>query len=137
MEYDKVKDSGSRQNFDTGSKRDTSKGKGRFDLIPPYAILRLAKHYENGSVKYGDRNWELGQPLSRYLDSAERHINCIKMGLTDEDHLSAIAWNILAIIETQKRIELGILSNKLDNLPKPYGELDPRVSPPSLKKNKL
>ncbi len=38
----------------------------------------------------------------------------------DEDHLSAAAWNLMAIIETQKRIELGILPKELDNLPTIY-----------------
>lgn len=118
--FDKVKDSGKRQNFETGSVRDTNIGKGRFDLIAPYAMLRISQHYENGSRKYGDRNWELGQPLSRYLDSAERHIIKIKMGLEDEDHLAACCWNIMALIETKKRIELGILPKDLDDMPTIY-----------------
>ncbi len=120
--FDKVKDSGERQEFGTGSVRDTNTGKGRFDLIPPYALMRLAQHYENGAVKYGDRNWELGQPLSRYLDSAMRHLIKALMGLEDEDHFSAAAWNILSIIETQKRIELGIISKELNDLPIVYKE---------------
>ena len=120
--FDKVKDSGKNEEFSTGSIRDTQKGKGRFDLVAPYAMLRIAQHYENGSSRYGDRNWELGQPLSRYLDSAERHLTKIKMGLEDEDHLSACCWNIMAIIETQKRIELGILPKELDDLPTTYSD---------------
>jgi len=124
--WNDVKDSGVRQEFETGSKRDSRDGKGRFDLIPPYALLRLAKHYENGSKKYGDRNWEMGQPLSRNIDSAIRHLVNVLMGLADEDHLSAAAWNVFAIIETQKRIEFGLLPAELDDLPKPYSEKDPR-----------
>lgn len=121
-----VKDSGKRQEFNTGSVRDSAEGKGRYDLIPSYPLLRLARHYENGAKKYGDRNWEKGQPLSRYLDSAERHLACIKMGLTDEDHMAAVIWNIMAIIDTQKRVELGLLPKDLDTLPKPYGNNDVR-----------
>lgn len=124
--FEFVKDSGYREDFSTGSKRDARNGKGRFDLLPPYALLRLAKHYENGASKYGDRNWEKGQPISRYLDSAYRHLNCVLMGLEDEDHLSAAVWNVLAIIETQKRIELGILPVELDDFPKAYAKNDPR-----------
>lgn len=118
--FNKVKDSGKNEEFSTGSVRDTQEGKGRFDLVAPYAMFRIAQHYENGSTRYGDRNWELGQPLSRYLDSAERHMTKIKMGLEDEDHMSAACWNIMALIETQKRIELGILPKELDNLPTIY-----------------
>jgi hypothetical protein len=114
-EFDKVKDSGERQEFSTGARRDTQTGKGRFDLLPPYALYRLARHYENGSFKYGDENWCRGIPLRRYLDSASRHLNKVLMGLQDEDHLIAIAWNILCLVETQKRIELGILPKELDD----------------------
>jgi hypothetical protein len=129
QKFDKVKDSGERQNFDTGSVRDTNIGKGRFDLIAPYATLRLARHYENGSRKYGDRNWELGQPLSRYLDSAMRHLTKVTMGLEDEDHLIAATWNLLAIVETQKRIELGILPETLNDLPDTYKDFAEELFP--------
>ena len=44
----------------------------------------------------------------------------IIMGLEDEDHLSAAIWNLMAIVETKKRIELGLLPEALNNLPKPY-----------------
>ena len=128
--FDSVKDSGARQEFGTGSVRDTNIGKGRFDLIAPYALLRIAQHYENGARKYGNRNWEKGQPLSRYLDSAMRHIIKVLMGLEDEDHLSACAWNIIAIIETQKRIELGLLPKELDDLPTAYKEHFDELFPP-------
>lgn len=118
MKFKKVKDSGKRQSFNTGSVRDLAEGKGRYDLLPTRAIRRLAEHYENGAKKYGDRNWELGQPLSRMLDSAMRHLFKALEGQTDEDHLTACAWNVLGIIELQERIEEGILSKELDDLPK-------------------
>ena len=116
MEFENVQDSGERQEFPTGSRRDTNKGKGRFDLMPAYALKRLAQHYENGAVKYGDRNWEKGQPLGRYMDSAIRHAYAYLNGSKDEDHLAAVAWNALAIIETEHRIEMGILPTELDDI---------------------
>lgn len=45
-------------------------------------------------AKYADRNWEKGMKFSRYLDSAERHINQYKKGDDSEDNLSAVVWNI-------------------------------------------
>ncbi|MCH7994117.1 MAG: hypothetical protein IIB57_06700, partial [Planctomycetes bacterium] len=72
MKFDKVKDSGNRQKFQTGSVRDDNEGKPRYDLITPIGLHRLAMHYANGAKKYGDRNWEKGQPLNRYIESAER-----------------------------------------------------------------
>ena len=116
MEYDAVKDSGERQEWNTGSVRDTRTNKGRYDLLPVYAIKRLAQHFEHGAVKYGDRNWEKGQPLTRYLDSALRHTFQVLEGKTDEDHAAAAAWNIMAFIQTQKWIEDGILPKELDDL---------------------
>lgn len=116
-EFNKVKDSGQRQEFNTGSVRDSRDGKGRFDLISPVALKRLAKHFENGSKKYGDRNWEKGQPLTRYLDSLIRHAYCLLEGKKDEDHASAIAWNAMAYVHTEEMIKRGILSKELNDMP--------------------
>ena len=117
-----IKDSGERTEFTTGAVRDLRAGKGRYDLLPPYAIARVARHYENGCRKYGDRNWEKGIPLSKYIDSAKRHLDEYLAGLRDEDHLAAAAWNILCHIETEKRIKIGLLPVELDDLPKPLPE---------------
>lgn len=116
--YKKVKDSGKRQNFKTGSVRDTAEDKPRYDLITIIGLYRLAMHYTNGAKKYGDRNWEKGQPLSRYIESAERHIAKIKAGLEDEDHESAATWNLLGFTHTKAMIEAGVLSKELDDMPK-------------------
>ena len=115
MEYSEVKDSGKREEMETGSVRDTREGKGRFDLIPAYAIERLAKHYENGAVKYGNNNWVKGQKVSRYIDSAKRHISKWEQGFDEEDHLSAAVWNIIAVICTQMWITIGLLPKELDD----------------------
>lgn len=115
-EFDQVKDSGERRDFGTGSVRDVRTGKGRFDLLEPYAIGRIAKHFENGAVKYGDSNWAKGQPLSVYLDSALRHLFNVSAGKTDEDHLSAACWNILCLISTQEWVRQGTLPAELDDI---------------------
>ena len=48
--FTSVKDDGQeRQTFANGAIRESMHGKGRFDLIPPIALLRLAQHYENGA----------------------------------------------------------------------------------------
>lgn len=115
-DYDAVKDSGQRTNFSTGSRRDVRTGKGRYDLIPPYFIKRLAQHLENGAVKYGDRNWELGQPLSVYLDSALRHLFNVADMQVDEDHPSAAVWNVMAFIHTVEAVRKGLLPEELDDI---------------------
>ena len=118
MEYNSVKDSGERQHFQTGAHRDVSKGKGRFDLLPAYVLLRDAKHMENGAVKYGDRNWEKGIPMSRFLDSAMRHICCYMMGMRDEDHLAAARWNLAGLIWTEEMVRRGSLPAELNDIPR-------------------
>ncbi len=107
-----TKDSGAREEMPTGSVRDTREGKGRFDLISPFALRRLAGVYERGSKKYKDRNWEKGQTYSRCLDSALRHLNSFAMGWTDEDHLAQALWNVAAILHFQ---ETG--RTELDDMP--------------------
>ena len=112
-----LKDSGARESFTTGSVRDTRVGKGRFDLLPPRAMREVAQHFEAGAAKYGDRNWEKGQPLSRYLDSALRHTMLVLQGETDENHAAAAAWNLLCFIDTRARVAAGLLPPELDDMP--------------------
>lgn len=115
-EFDHVEDSGEREDFSTGSVRDTREGKGRFDLLPTILLRRLAKHYENGAKKYGDHNWKMGQPLSRYLDSAFRHLVAVMENLQDEDHAAAVIWNITSYMWTMEEVRAGRLDSKLDDV---------------------
>lgn len=114
--YSSVKDSGVREKFSTGSRRDTREGKGRFDLISPIALHRLARHYEHGAKKYGDRNWEKGQPVSRFIDSAMRHLNNFLAGDRSEDHLAACAWNCFSAIHIGEMAKSGSLPAELNDL---------------------
>lgn len=98
LQWDKVQDTGKRSSFGTGSQRDTQEGKGRYDLIPSTVLKRLAQHYENGALKYGDNNWQKGQPLHQYYNSAMRHLNAIKDADISEDHFAAAIWNVAAMI---------------------------------------
>lgn len=111
-----LKDSGERQEFSTGAVRDTATGKGRFDLISPIFLRRLARVLEKGAAKYGERNWEKGQPLGRYLDSALRHINCVLLKQRDEDHAAQAAWNLHALIHTAEMVASGQLPADLDDI---------------------
>lgn len=97
-----ILDSGNRTQFQTGAVRDMHQGKGRCDLLPPNALLRLARHFEKGSLKYGDRNWELGIPCHSFADSGMRHLLKYMAGNTDEDHLIAAIWNLMCLAETEE-----------------------------------
>ncbi|NTW21750.1 MAG: hypothetical protein HGA42_20235 [Nostocales cyanobacterium W4_Combined_metabat2_030] len=112
----KMVDGGERTTFSEASaQREPADGKGRPDLISPFALTRLSKWYELGAQKYGDRNWEKGMPYSRYTASMFRHVIAWMKGDKSEDHLSAIAWNALAIMHHQELKE-----SEWDDMPK-YG----------------
>ena len=145
-----LKDSGMRQEFDTGAVRDVTEGKGRCDLLPldvisellkreyayadifalidkfmatmdeeylykailkfgkiryrntPDMLLELAIHFEDGCKKYGERNWEKGMPVKRYMDSGIRHYLKWLRGDEDEPHDRAFVWNMVCAIWTLK-----------------------------------
>lgn len=79
-------------------------------------LKRLAVHFENGAKKYGDRNWEHGQPVSAYYCSAFRHLIAEMQAKKDEDHQSAFIWNLFCMLETVIRVEKGLLPDTLDDL---------------------
>lgn len=112
-----LKDSGKRQDFESGCVRDAAEGKSRPDLISPYFNMRVGEHLDKGARKYAERNWEQGMPISRCVASLERHLNQYKMGLTDEDHLAAIGCNIMFIIHYEAMVKRGLLPRELDDLP--------------------
>lgn len=90
-----INDSGERTEFETGSVRDMHVGKGRFDLLPWNGIWEVAKHCEEGALKYGEHNVDKGIPLHSFIDSGFRHLAKYTMGMDDEDHLRAACWNLL------------------------------------------
>lgn len=111
-----IQDSGDRRKFGTGAVRDMQNGKGRMDLLPACAIIRLSKHFEEGAKKYSDRNWEKGIPIDSFIDSALRHLMKYLDGQTDEDHLCAAAWNCICAMWTEeKRPELQDIPTRNDS----------------------
>ena len=112
-----LKDSGHRQVFDSGAQRDREVGKGRYDLISPLMLKRLADVLEKGSIKYSSRNWELGMPMSRCIDSASRHIHQYLEGQREEDHLTQGLCNLMFAIHIEEQIMRGNLPKELNDLP--------------------
>lgn len=100
----KTKDSGKRQEYNSGMRRDTQDGKPRYDLLIPkglenHMLKRWAMLMERGMDKYGYRNWELAdsqEEFIRFKQSAFRHFIQWFDGEEDEDHASAVFFNIQA-----------------------------------------
>ncbi len=140
-EYDKIIVGDKTVKTKSGAIRSSNEGKGRFDLLSVWGLLRLSKHYQLGvtSGKYLPRNWEYGMPISRYIDSAMRHIVKYLGGDRSEDHLAAAAWNLFAIMDHEERIERGLLSSDLNDLPPSIfrpDEFTIKVSPKKKKSKK-
>lgn len=112
-----TKDSGKREEYDSGMVRDTNEGKSRHDLLYPIGVpykdqflTRVADLLARGSVKYSARNWEKasGQDeLDRFKESALRHMIQWVAGETDEDHAAAVVFGLLGYETTKWKLENG------------------------------
>lgn len=107
-------DSGERQRFESGAQRDIQLGKGRFDLISPFELVRRAIHMELGALKYDAWNWAKGMPYSRFYDSMMRHATKWFLGDRSEDHLAAICFNAGALMHFEALPEYA----HFDDIPK-------------------
>lgn len=116
MKY-RLKQSDEKQEFSTGAQRDSQEGKSRPDLISPVFLDRLGTLLAKGAEHYGERNWEKGMPLSRFLASAMRHLLQTIDGQEDEDHAIQCAFNLMGYVHTQHRIKAGLLPAELDDMP--------------------
>ena len=92
-------------------------GRGRFSLIPPAALLALAKRYEDGATHYGANNWMKGMPRSRLFARMMRPLLAASQGDESEDHLAAILWNASAWMWTEQASKDGRLPDDLNDLP--------------------
>ena len=93
-----VKDSGARESYAGGMVRDTAVGKINYALVADGPMLkRWAEHLTKGAEKYTKRNWMLAQGDEEYeraRESAFRHFVQWFSGDRDEDHASAVYFNI-------------------------------------------
>jgi hypothetical protein len=95
-----VKDSGVREEFDSGMVRDTEDGKPDFTLIRKGPMFRRwAEHLTKGAIKYGRHNWTNAcseEEYERFQRSAARHFEQWLNGERDEDHAAAVMFNLNA-----------------------------------------
>lgn len=104
-EKDKFKfnSSGKQREFSSGSVRDFAADKSPMQLLPLDLLMeRVAPWYGLGAAKYGANNWRLGQPQSEVLGSLLRHLTKYIMGKKDEDHLAAVVWNALCLLDADQ-----------------------------------
>lgn len=110
-----TKDSGVREEYDSGMRRDTQDDKPRFDLLLPLGVpysdqflTRVAELLARGAEKYGERNWEKAEgaeELERFQGSGLRHFHQWMAGETDEDHAAAVVFNLLGAETVRWKME--------------------------------
>lgn len=98
-----VKDSGTRQEFASGSVRDTAVGKIKWSRITFGPMMRRwAQHLTTAEAKYPDvapgvPNFtliETDEEYQRYKESAFRHFMSWFYDEVDEDHAAAVIFNV-------------------------------------------
>lgn len=112
-----LQDSGTRQTFETGAQRDAAEDKPRIDLIHPYFLKRFGEHMRRGAAKYDSWNWAKGIPTHRSYASLMRHAVDLAEGEDSEDHLAAIAANVMFIMCTEELVRRGLLPPELLTMP--------------------
>ena len=101
-----TKDSGERQDYASGMRRDSQDDKPDFSLIVsmamPYEempLTRFAAILTRGAEKYGRNNWQFAnsqEELDRFKASAMRHFMQWISNEEDEDHMAAVMFNLNA-----------------------------------------
>lgn len=105
-----VKDSGRREDFASGMRRDVEDDKPDYTLIRKGPLFRRwAEHLTKGARKYGRHNWTLAcsdEEMERFQRSASRHFEQWIDGERDEDHAAAVIFNLNAYEYVRDRLAL-------------------------------
>jgi len=115
MKKYETKDSGKRVNYKSGMRRDDNTEKPNlYCWIPhnvPYEeqwLTRLGALATRGANKYGLRNMELAnseEELERFKSSCLRHMFQFLMNEDDEDHFSAVVFNMIQIENVKRKLK--------------------------------
>jgi hypothetical protein len=108
--------------FSSGAKRQASSG--RYDLICPEFLEKIALVLEEGVNKYSSDNWTKGIPLSNLHHHAFKHLKAYLAGETDEDHLGHLLANLMFIIHFRARCTCAQTRLKLEEIDRQWREKD-------------
>jgi len=106
--------------FATGAIRDVDNTKEDYvETISWRALRRFAEYMTAKKAKYGAGNFKKGIPISSYEQSLLRHVNKYienkyEGGTVEvnEDHLSAMVFNIFGIMHEENRCQEPRLKSK-------------------------
>lgn len=94
--------------FDSGSQRDDDTDKPLPNHLDAYVRMRYGYLLRDGATHYGKGNWKKGQPKETAIESLHRHLGWFEinheLGIPqDEDHLSAMIFNIQLIMKNEQK----------------------------------
>lgn len=87
--------------------RSDDTGKPDYTLIDLPFLERLAQHLTVNATSKGRNNWRRAHThadLERFQQSAWRHFVAWQRGDTDEDHASALAFNVMGAEHVRARL---------------------------------
>lgn len=99
--------------YPSGAQRHSDAEDVRFDLMPPAALLEIAKVWAEGAVSHGPDNWHKGMPYSVIVNHALKHLARWQSGDRSEPHLAKVAWGMMALLA----FEAEGRSKELNDLP--------------------
>lgn len=99
---------GAKRVFESGSQRDDDSDKPLPNHLDPYLRLRFGYLLRMGGNRYGKGNWRLGQPTETALESLHRHLAKYELGCREEDHLSAIIFNVMLIMKNEEKDGISV-----------------------------
>lgn len=81
-------------------------------------VIQVSHHLAEGAKKYSERNWEKGIPISRVIQSADRHLFYWIMEDPDdiEDHFAAFLCNLMFIHHYICEISAGKLDPSINDM---------------------
>lgn len=105
--------------FESGAIRDTQEGKLDFiETLSFTALNRYIGYMTGKKIKYGAGNFKKGIPIESYEKSLMRHVdkymrNKYENGNDEknEDHLSAMIFNIFGIIHEEEMVKIKTAPN--------------------------
>lgn len=85
----------------TGGEKGTKEE--RFDLLPPEALAKIARHYGIGASKYAAHNWRRGYEWSKSFAALQRHAQAFWSGEdidaeTGSPHMAAVAFHAMTLL---------------------------------------
>jgi len=119
-----IKDSGVREEYDSGMVRDTAGGKVDLHrVLDGPLFLRWAQHLTKGAIKYPDielgvPNWTLANSWKEYYRfkaSAFHHFFDWFIGKRDEDHMAGLVFNLNGAEYVRDRLNKEIHVRETDS----------------------